>query len=45
MTQITYLDEYRRTHPPALICLQHGLACAVAWQKLWLMVICGRPIK
>lgn len=33
--------EWKAAHPPALICWQHGLACALAWQQLWLKVMYG----
>lgn len=33
--------EWKANHPPALICWQHGLACALAWQELWLKAIYG----
>lgn len=45
MNKIVSMSEWKAAHPPALVCFQHAMACAVAWQKLWLMVICGRPIK
>lgn len=39
--QITNLAQWKAAHPPALICFQHGLDCALAWQQLWLKVIYG----
>lgn len=38
-------EAWKAAHPPALLIWQHSLACAVAWHKMWLMVIYGRPIK
>ena len=31
--------QWKSAHPPALICYQHGLACALAWQQLWLKIL------
>ena len=39
--KIISFEAWKANHPPALICWQHGLACALAWQKLWLKVIYG----
>lgn len=36
---------WKAAHPPALLIWQHGLACAVAWQRMWLLAIYGRPRK
>lgn len=33
--------QWKAAHPPALICWNHGLALAVAWQQLWLKALCG----
>lgn len=34
--------QLQAAHPPALICWNHGLACALAWQELWLKVMFRR---
>lgn len=39
--KIINMQQWKAAHPPALVCWQHGLACALAWQKLWLKVIYG----
>ena len=39
--KIISFEAWKKSHPPALICFQHGLALAVAWQQLWLKVLCG----
>lgn len=31
--------QWKSAHHPALICYQHGLACALAWQQLWLKIL------
>ena len=31
--------EWKAAHPPALICFQHGMQCALAWQQLWLKIV------
>jgi len=36
--RIISLAQWKAAHPPALVCFQHGLALAVAWQKLLLNV-------
>ena len=36
--QIVDLAQWKRAHPPVLVCLNAGLAAALAWQKLWLKV-------
>ena len=33
--------QWKAAHPPILICWQHGLAAALAWQQLWLKLIYG----
>lgn len=42
--RIINLEQWKASHPPALIFWQHGLACALAWQQLWLKVIYG-PLR
>lgn len=37
--QIISLAEWKAAHPPILVCWQRGLACAVAWQRLWIKVL------
>lgn len=37
--QIINMAQWKAAHPPALVCYQHGLALAVAWQQLWLKVL------
>jgi len=37
--KIINLEEWKKAHPPALVCFQHGLAMAVAWQRLWFKVL------
>lgn len=37
--QIISLQEWKAAHPPALVCWQHGLACALAWQRLFLLLM------
>lgn len=39
--KIISFEAWKASHPPALVCWQHGLACALAWQELWLKVIYG----
>lgn len=39
--QVVNFAQWKAAHPPALICFQHGLACMLAWQQLWLKVIYG----
>ena len=34
--QVVDFAQWKAAHPPILICWQHGLACALAWQELWL---------
>jgi len=44
--EIINLDAWKQSHPPALICLQHGMTCALAWQELWFktaLAFCGQP--
>lgn len=43
-SQSNQLRSMEAAHPPILICWQHGLACALAWQELWLKVIYG-PLR
>lgn len=43
--RIINLSEWKAAHPPALLLWQHSLAAAIAWQRLWLMVIYGPPRK
>lgn len=31
--------QWKASHPPILICWQHGLACAVAWHRAWLGIL------
>lgn len=42
--QIISMAQWKQSHPPALVCWQHGLACALAWQSLWLKVMYG-PLR
>lgn len=42
--QIISMAAWKAAHPPALVAFQHGLACALEWQKLWLKVIYG-PLR
>lgn len=37
--KIISMAQWKAAHPPALIFFQHGLACALAWQELFLKVI------
>lgn len=37
--KIISFEQWKAAHPPSLICFQHGLACALAWQQLWLKVM------
>jgi hypothetical protein len=39
--KIISMQQWKAAHHPVLICFQHGLACAVAWQKLWLRLMLG----
>lgn len=39
--QIINMQQWKAAHPPALVCWQHSIACALAWQGLWLKVIYG----
>ena len=32
------LEKWKRSHPPAVVCLQHGIDCALAWQRLFLLM-------
>jgi len=44
--RIISLAEWKAAHPPVLIFWQHGLQCALAWQRLWLQVLfSGKPVK
>lgn len=40
--KIINLDQWKASHPPALIFFNHGMACALAWQKLWLSIVFRR---
>lgn len=40
--KIVNFAQWKAAHPPALILWQHGLQCALAWQKLWLLVLYGQ---
>jgi len=42
--QVVDFAQWKAAHPPILICWQHGLACALAWQELWLKVLFRRGI-
>lgn len=33
------LQQWKAAHPPALMLFNHGIACALAWQRLWLSII------
>jgi hypothetical protein len=39
--KVINLAQWKAAHPPALLLWQHGLACAVAWQRLWLKLVFG----
>jgi hypothetical protein len=41
--KIISLEHWKAAHPPALVCWQHGLACALAWQQLWVKMIFRWP--
>ncbi|MEN6629796.1 MAG: hypothetical protein ABFC42_09135 [Sulfuricella sp.] len=36
--QIISMAQWKAAHPPALMLFNHGLACALAWQRLWLSI-------
>lgn len=40
--EIVDFAKWKKAHPPALVCLNAGLAMGLAWQKLWLLVLFGR---
>lgn len=42
--KVISLAQWKISHPPAMICWNHGLACWLAYQKLWLKVMFP-PIK
>lgn len=31
--KVISFEQWKAAHPPSLICFQHGLACALAWQQ------------
>jgi hypothetical protein len=37
--KIIDLQAWKAAHPPALICWRHGIACALAWHRLWMTVV------
>lgn len=43
--QIVDFAAWKRAHPPALVCLNAGLEMALAWQRLWIMVLVGKRRK
>jgi hypothetical protein len=44
--KVIILAEWKASHPPALACWRHGMACALAWQELWLkLMFSGRPFS
>lgn len=43
--EIISLAKWKAAHPPVLIMWQHGLRAALAWQSLWLKVLCGPSRK
>lgn len=39
--QIVSLEKWKKSHPPALAVVNSAFAFAIAWQQMWLRVICG----
>lgn len=39
--EIVDLAQWKRAHPPAVACLNAGLAMGLAWQRLWILVLFG----
>jgi hypothetical protein len=39
--EIVDLAQWKRLHPPVIVCLNAGLAMGLAWQQLWLKVLYG----
>jgi hypothetical protein len=39
--QIVDLAQWKRAHPPVIVCLNAALAMGLTWQKLWLKVLFG----
>ena len=42
--EIVALAQWKKAHPPVIVCLNAALAMGLAWQKLLLMVVYG-PYK
>lgn len=36
------LAQWKKSHPPVIVCLNAALAMGLAWQKLWLKVFFER---
>lgn len=42
--EIVDLAQWKKSHPPVIVCLNAALAMGLAWQKLFLMVVYG-PLR
>lgn len=40
--EIVNLEQWKKSHPPVIVCLNAALAMGLAWQKLWLKVLFER---
>jgi hypothetical protein len=45
INNVISLEQWKASHPPALIFLQHNLQLALAWQKLFIRAMYGPYIK
>lgn len=43
--QVISLEQWKASHPPALLFLQHNLQLMLAWQKMWIKVVYGPYLK
>lgn len=39
LAKVIDLNQWKAAHPPALMLFNHGISCALAWQRLWLSIV------